>query len=157
MEHRKQRLRLNQKPNHAALLLRNLATSVVLYETVRTTKKRAKVVVPLVHKLITLAKTKDAREAIRAINAVVMHENASKKLIEVLKPRYATRSSGYTRITPVGARQGDGAKMVTLELMDRDVEAAEAPAKEKKPKAAKTAKSVTAKKAEADTTATPAA
>lgn len=155
MEHRKNRLRLNQKPNHAGLLLRNLATSVVLYETVRTTKKRAKVVVPLVHKLITLAKTKEPREAIRAINAIVLHENASKKLIEVLKPRYSARTSGYTRITAVGARLGDGAKLVTLELMDRDVEAPEAPAKEKKPKAAK---SVTAKpKAEADTTATPAA
>ena len=155
MEHRKQRLRLNQKPNHAGLLLRNLATSVVLYETVRTTKKRAKVVVPLVHKLITLAKTKEPREAIRAINAIVLHENASKKLIEVLKPRYSSRTSGYTRITPVGARLGDGAKLVTLELMDRDVEAAEAPAKEKKSKAAKNVSATS--KDEAAKTATPAA
>ncbi len=137
MEHRKQRLRLNQKPNHAALLLRNLATSVVLYETVRTTKKRAKVVVPMIHQLITLAKTKEPRIAIRAINAIVMHENASKKLMEVLKPRYATRPSGYTRITPVGARQGDGAELVDLELMDRETSAvaeakADVPAKAKK-------------------------
>ena len=123
MEHRKNRLRLNQKPNHAALLLRNLATSIILYETVRTTHKRAKVVAPLVNKLITIAKTKEPREAIRAINAVVMHENASKKLIEVLKVRYQKRPSGYTRITPVGARLGDGAELVDLELMDRDVPA----------------------------------
>lgn len=135
MEHRKQRLRLNQKPNHAALLLRNLATSIVLYETVRTTKKRAKVVAPMVEKLITTAKTKEPRIAIRAINAVVMHENASKKLMEVLKLRYAKRSSGYTRITPVGARKGDGAELVDLELMDRDV-AVEAPAKKTSAKAA---------------------
>lgn len=126
MEHRKNRLRLNQKPNHAQLLLRNLATSIVLYETVRTTKKRAKVVAPMVDKLITIAKTKDPREAIRALNAIVTHGNASKKLMEVLKVRYAKRPSGYTRITPVGARKGDGAQLVDLELMDRDV--AEAPA-----------------------------
>lgn len=137
MEHRKQRLRLNQKPNHAALLLRNLATSIVLYETVRTTKKRAKVVAPMVEKLITLAKTKEPRIAIRAINAVVMHENASKKLMEVLKQRYAKRPSGYTRITPVGARKGDGAELVDLELMDRDTAAApaEKPAKRASTKA----------------------
>lgn len=145
MEHRKQRLRLNQKPNHAALLLRNLATSIVLYETVRTTKKRAKVVVPMVHKLITLAKTKEPRIAIRAINAIVMHENASKKVMEVLKARYATRSSGYTRITPVGARLGDGAELVTLELMDRDVEVAPVVKAAKAPKAPKTAKTPAAK------------
>lgn len=137
MEHRKNRLRLNQKPHHAALLLRNLATSIVLYETVRTTRKRAKVVQPMVEKLITIAKTKDTREAIRAINAVVMHQNASKKLLEVLKPRYAGRSSGYTRITPVGARLGDGAKLVTLELMDRDTAVEPVVATTKKPKAVK--------------------
>ena len=138
MEHRKQRLRLNQKPNHAALLLRNLATSIVLYETVRTTKKRAKVVAPMVEKRITPAKAEEARIATRAINAVVMHENASKKLMEVLKQRYAKRPSGYTRITPVGARKGDGAELVDLELMDRDTAAAapaEKPAKRASTKA----------------------
>lgn len=143
MEHRKNRLRLNQKPNHAALLLRNLATSIVLYETVRTTRKRAKVVAPMVEKLITIAKTKDTREAIRAINAVVMHENASKKLIEVLKPRYSSRSSGYTRITPVGARLGDGAKIVTLELMDRDASAEASAKADVAPKSKKAAKTST--------------
>jgi large subunit ribosomal protein L17 len=155
MEHRKNRLRLNQKPNHAQLLLRNLATSIVLYETVRTTKKRAKVVVPMVHKLITIAKTKEPREAIRAINAVVMHGNASKKLIEVLKPRYASRHSGYTRITPVGARKGDGAELVDLELMDRDADAEPMPAKEKKPKVAKPVSATS--KDEAGRTSAPAA
>ena len=139
MEHRKNRLRLNQKPNHAAMLLRNLVTSIILYETVRTTKKRAKVVAPMVDKLITVAKTKDTREAIRAVGAVVTHVNASKKLLEVLKPRYASRPSGYTRITPVGARKGDGAELVDLELMDRDVEAAPAEKKTAK-KAAPAAK-----------------
>lgn len=102
------------------MLQRNLVTSLLLYETIRTTRKRAKVIQPLVDKLITVAKTKEPREAIRALNAVVTHVNASKKLMEVLKNRYAKRSSGYTRITPVGARMGDGAQLVDLELMDRD-------------------------------------
>ena len=98
-------------------------TSVLLYETVRTTKKRAEVAQPIVEKLITTAKTKDARNAIRAINAYVTHENACKKLIELLKDRYSKRSSGYTRITALGLRQGDGAKMVTLELVDSGTDA----------------------------------
>lgn len=143
MEHRKNRLRLNQKPHHAGLMLRNLATSVVLYEAVRTTRKRAKVVAPLVDKLITIAKTKEPREAIRAINAVVMHENASKKIMQVLKTRYSKRSSGYTRISAVGARKGDGAQLVDLELMDRDTSAAE-PADKPKKAAAKKAEPATA-------------
>lgn len=116
------------------MLQRNLVTSLVLYETIRTTRKRAKVIQPLIDRLVTIAKTKSPREAIRAINAVVTHENASRKLMEVLKGRYASRPSGFTRITPVGARQGDGAQLVDLELLDRET----APAAEEKPAAKRT-------------------
>ena len=100
---------------------RNLVTSVLLYESIRTTKKRAEVVQPLVERVITIAKTKDARNAIREINRIVMHPNASHKVMELLKDRYSKRSSGYTRMTPLGLRHGDGAKMVTLELVDANV------------------------------------
>ena len=133
MRHRHSRLRLRHKPAHARALLRNLATSVLLYESVRTTKKRAEVVQPMVERLITLAKTKEPRIAIREINRTVTHENASKKLLELLKSRYSKRTSGYTRIVPLGMRHGDGAKMVTLELMDIGV-GEEKPTKPKKPK-----------------------
>lgn len=138
MRHRVSRLRLRHKPAYAKLLLRNLATSVILYETVRTTKKRAEVVQPIVEKIITTAKTKDPRNAIRQINAYVLHENASKKVMELLKQRYAKRSSGYTRMVPLGMRQGDGAKMVELSLVDSDVTN---PSSEEKPKKPKTSSS----------------
>ncbi len=139
MRHRKSRLRLRQKPAYARSMLRNLVTSIFLYETVRTNKKRAQVVRPMVEKLITVAKTKTPHVAIREINRVVMDKNASRKLMEVLKPRYATRSSGYTRITALGSRIGDGAELVTLELMDRDMDVpAPAPKVAKTPKAKKT-------------------
>ncbi|MBI2636416.1 50S ribosomal protein L17 [Candidatus Peregrinibacteria bacterium] len=118
MRHRISRLRLRHKPAHSRSLLRNLITSVLLYESVRTTKKRAEVAQPLVERIITVAKNKDPRGAIRSINAVVTHVNACKKVMEVLKERYAKRSSGYTRIVPLGLRHGDGAKMVELSLVD---------------------------------------
>ncbi|NOS67156.1 MAG: 50S ribosomal protein L17 [Candidatus Peribacteraceae bacterium] len=141
MRHRLSRLRLRHKPAHSKSLLRNLATSVLLYESVRTTKKRAEVVQPIIEKIITTAKTKDARNAIRAINTVVTHVNASKKVMELLKVRYAKRSSGYTRMVPLGLRQGDGAKMVELSLVDSDVatpSSEENPTMPKKPKMPKT-------------------
>lgn len=123
MRHRLSRLRLRHKPAHSRSLQRNLVTSVLLYESVRTTKKRAEVVQPIVERVITIAKTKDARNAIREINRIVTHANASHKVMELLKDRYSKRSSGYTRMTPLGLRQGDGAKMVTLELVDANTEA----------------------------------
>jgi large subunit ribosomal protein L17 len=150
MRHRKSRLRLRQKPVHSRALLRNLLTSVFLYESVRTNKKRAEVVRPMIEKLITVAKTKAPHIAIREINRHVVHKNASRKLMEVLKPRYQSRTSGYTRLVPLGARKGDGAELVTLELVDRDEAVAADPTekaatKVKTPKAKKT----TAKKADA--------
>ena len=121
---------------------RNLVTSVLLYESIRTTKKRAEVVRPIVEKIITTAKTKDARNAIRAINQFVTHENACKKVMELLKERYSKRSSGFTRMTPLGLRQGDGAKMVTLELVDAVVGSS---SEEKSPKIPKSPRTSAAK------------
>jgi len=66
---------------------RNIVTSLLLYEAIRTTKKRAQVVRPIVEHLITIAKTKQPHVAIRAINAVVHHKNACRKTMEVLKDR----------------------------------------------------------------------
>lgn len=133
MRHRHSRQRLRQKPAHSRLIQRNLVTSVLLYESIRTTKKRAEVVRPLIEKIITIAKTKDARNAIRQINAVVLHENACKKTMEVLKQRYAGRTSGYTRIIPLGARRGDGAAVVTLSLVEGKDVAAVSSSDQKKP------------------------
>lgn len=118
MRHRKTTIRLKYKPQHARMMERNLVTSLLLYESIRTTQMRAKVIIPWVDRLVTVAKTKPTALAIRRINAVVTDKNACRKIIEVLKDRYATRSSGMTRMVAVGARKGDGAKMVDLTLID---------------------------------------
>lgn len=118
MRHRRSTHRLTQKPDHARLLKRNLVTSLLLYESVRTTRKRAKVVQPIVDHLITVAKGDVPQVAIRSINSVVTDRNASRKLMEVLRERYRTRPSGFTRIVAVGSRKGDGAQVVDLSLID---------------------------------------
>lgn len=100
------------------MLKRNLVTSLLLYESIRTTKTRARVIAPLIDRLINTAKTKPAHVAIRAINRCVTDKNASRKIMEVYKGRYADRSSGFTRMVAVGARKGDGAKLVDLTLVD---------------------------------------
>lgn len=117
MRHRLSRLRLRYKPAHSKMLQRNLVTSLLLYESIRTTKKRAEVVRPLVDHIITIAKTKTPHVAIRAINALVTHKNACRKTMEVFKDRYASRSSGFTRIVPLGSRAGDGAEVVVMQLI----------------------------------------
>jgi large subunit ribosomal protein L17 len=147
MQHRRSRLRLNKKLDQAWSIQRNLVTSLFLYEAVRTTRKNAKVVQPLVDRLIATAKKQTPHNAIRSLNAVLTDKNASKKVMEVLTKRYANRTSGFSQIVIAGARKGDGAPIVDLMLMDREVaKAAPAEAKtESAPKKPKTAKAPKAK------------
>ncbi len=132
MRHKASRNRLTQKPDHARMLQRNLVTSLLLYEEIRTTRKRAAVIRPMVDRLITTVKTKEAREAIRSINTVVTDRNASRKLIEVFKERYEKRSSGFTRTKAVGSRVGDGAELVDMSLVDAVVLSSPSSVSEKK-------------------------
>lgn len=117
MRHQKKQLKLNRQRDHRAALIRNLATSIILFENVKTTTARAAAVVPVVEDLITKAKNKDTKEAIRQINEIVLDENACRKLLEVLKDRYKSREGGYTRVVKVGTRPGDNANVVQIQLI----------------------------------------
>lgn len=117
MRHKRKKKQLNMNRDHRASVLRNLATSIILYEKVKTTAARAKQVQPVVEDLITKAKKKDAMNAIRQIDKVVYDKNAGKKLLEVLKDRYKDRNGGYTRIVKLGYRAGDTAEMVQISLV----------------------------------------
>lgn len=116
MRHRKDGKTLDRKKGPREALLRSLATSVILYEKVKTTKAKAKAVRSLVERTITVGKegTVTAR---RRVNQVVYGDNAVKKVVEELGPRYKDRQGGYTRITGIGNRQGDGAEIVQIELV----------------------------------------
>lgn len=100
------------------MLKRNLLTSLLLYENVRTTKKRAAVIAPQVDKLVNYAKKHAPHVAIRHINMTVTDKNASKKIMEVFTKRFAKQSSGLTRIKAAGFRIGDGAEIVDISLVD---------------------------------------
>lgn len=117
MRHQKKTAKLGMLTDHRNLMLRNLATSVILYESVRTTEARAKAVCPIVDRLIATAVRKPEAEAIREINSEVLDKNASRKLIKELKPRFAERKGGYTRITKLGHRDSDAAAMAQIELV----------------------------------------
>ena len=91
--------------------------AVIIYEKVKTTSTKAKAVQPFIEKLITIAKKKEKREAIREIERLLQHKNSSKKILEVLVEKYKDRNSGYTRLTKLGYRSGDNAPVVQIELI----------------------------------------
>lgn len=116
MRHRKSGTLLGRVKAPREALLRGLATSVVLYEKVRTTKAKAHAVQPLVERMITLGKA-GSPTAKRRLGETLYTEGAVNKVVEVLAPRYGARVGGYTRITKIGRRLGDAAEMVVLELV----------------------------------------
>lgn len=107
---------LGRKTAGRRSLLANLAESVILYEKVKTTKAKAKAVQSVVEKLITKAKQNNLT-ARREIAKVLYTENAVKKLMEQLGPKYTDRKGGFTRITTIKNRVGDGAVEALIELV----------------------------------------
>ena len=132
-------------------MYRNLVTSLLEHERVRTTDAKAKGVRSLAEKMITLGKRGDLHARRRALRVIRRREVAA-KVFDDLAERYRDRQGGYTRIVKLGIRPGDGAAMSIIEL----VESGE-PAGHTTKAAAKTGKpSTKAKKAGATATKKPA-
>lgn len=97
-------------------LMRNLATSFVLYEQMNTTLAKAKALRPFVEKLITTGRKKTLASR-RALLRVLTIESAVNKVLEELGPRYANRAGGYTRIIKLGRRKNDGAEIAQIQFI----------------------------------------
>jgi large subunit ribosomal protein L17 len=113
--------RLGSGPAHQRLMLAGLAAQLFTHERINTTEARAKAVRPVAERLITFAKRGDVA-ARREVLKVVPDRDVVHKLFSELGPRYVERSGGYTRILKLGHRQGDGAPMARIELVDRPEE-----------------------------------
>ena len=116
MRHKVKKTILNKPRGQRRLLVKNLATSLILHEKIKTTEARAKALKPVIDKLINSAKKKNKVTAIREVNTVLQNELSAKKLIDVIAKKYTDKTSGYTRITKLGTRAGDAAPLVQLEL-----------------------------------------
>jgi len=97
-------------------MYRNLVTDLLGYEKITTTEAKAKQARSLVEKMITLGK-KGGLHSRRQVLSVVFDKVVTDKIFTELAQRYAERPGGYTRITKLGRRLGDGAAMVQLELV----------------------------------------
>jgi large subunit ribosomal protein L17 len=93
-----------------------LASNLINADKIVTTEAKAKEIRPYVEKLVTSAKagTVTAR---RVITSRICNPKSVKKLVEVIAPKYKTRAGGYTRITKMINRGGDGSKMATIEFV----------------------------------------
>ena len=122
MRHRRAGRKLNRTASHRRALFANMAAALIKHEQVVTTLPKAKELRRVMDRLITLAKRSNLHSRRLAV-ARVRDEVMVKKLFDILGPRYAERSGGYTRVLRAGYRYGDSAPMAVIELVDRDPEA----------------------------------
>ena len=122
MRHRTSGRKLNRTSQHRQMLFRNMAQALIKHEQIVTTLPKAKELRPVVERLITLGKRGDLH-ARRVAFARLRDDTMTKKLFEVLGPRYQERQGGYTRVLKAGFRYGDAAPMAVIELVDRDEDA----------------------------------
>ena len=141
MRHNKAINHLGRKSGHRKALLANMATSLILHKRIETTVAKAKALKMYVEPLITKSK-EDTTHSRRVVFSYLKNKEAVTELFRTVAPKIADRPGGYTRVLKTGFRQGDGADMALIELVDFN-EAALASA----PKAAKKTTRRSSKKA----------
>jgi large subunit ribosomal protein L17 len=108
---------LASKPSHQRQMLSNLAVSLFDHERIKTTEAKAKLLRPFAERLITKAKKGDVHNR-RQVLSVIEDRAIVHKLFAEIAPRFSERNGGYTRILKLGPRNGDGADMALIELVE---------------------------------------
>ena len=131
MRHRVAGRKLGRKTAHRISMFRNMVTSLLDKERIRTTLPRAKEVRPIAERMITLGK-RETLHARRQALAFIKDPAVVAKLFETLAPRFAQRKGGYTRIIRLGFRDGDGAQSAIIELLGSEFKPAKGEGKKGK-------------------------
>src|ERR1700726_3334633 len=136
MRHRNSGRQLSRNTAHRHAMLRNMATSLLRHETIRTTVPKAKELRRVVEPLITLAKI-DSLAKRRMAFSRLRDDAVVEKLFADLGPRFKARAGGYTRILKMEPRPGDSADMALMQLVESAAVATEKKEKKspKKPRA----------------------
>ncbi|MGI6209566.1 MAG: 50S ribosomal protein L17 [Anaerolineae bacterium] len=119
MRHRVSGRHLGRTKDQRRALFRVLLTELFRHERIRTTEAKAKAIRSDAEHVVTLAKRGDL-SARRQVGAILTDDSVAQKLFRdgAFAQRFANRQGGYTRLLKLGRRQGDGAEMVFLELVD---------------------------------------
>lgn len=118
MRHLKSGRKLNRTSSHREAMFKNMASSLIKHEVIKTTLPKAKELRRVAEPLITLAKV-DGVANRRLAFARLRDKVAVGKLFSEIGPRFKERNGGYLRILKCGFRAGDAAPLAYIELVDR--------------------------------------
>jgi large subunit ribosomal protein L17 len=110
--------KLSRDTSHRKAMMRNMVTSLLEHERIETTLAKAKELRMEADRMITLAKQGDLHARRQAL-AFIQNKDVVYKLFAEIKDRYLERNGGYTTITKLRYRKGDGAPVSVIELVGR--------------------------------------
>ena len=148
MRHKKKGKKLNRNTNQRKALFRNLISSFIIHEEIKTTESKAKAIRRLVDKLIVKAKI-GSLHIRRQILSFLPNKKAVNKLVDEIAPRFKNRVSGFTKLKRIGQRRGDRAMIVKMEIVKSAEKTAKAKTTKKADKKVQPAKAKNSKKKQA--------
>lgn len=116
MRHHDNKRKFGRETDQRRAFMKSLANNLISKEKITTTLARAKELRPFIEKLVTMAR-KNTLSSQRTVSARLGVEKTTHKLIKEIAPKYKDRLGGYTRITKVAPRMGDGSKMAIIEFV----------------------------------------
>ena len=143
MRHNKKFNHLSRTASHRKAMLANMAISLIMHKTITTTLPKAMALKVYVEPLITRSKT-DTTTSRRVVFRYLQNKYAVTELFKEISVKVADRPGGYTRIIKLGSRQGDGADMCFIELVDFDENMAKTPKAAKKTRRSRRSKAADA-------------
>ena len=119
MRHRSKKVTLDRKTGQRTALLKGLVINLITHEKIVTTEAKAKALRPVIERIVTRACKSDGSLTQRRLLLAKLYNNrdAVNKLLTVIAPRYKDRKGGYTRITKLDVRKGDGASQAQIEFI----------------------------------------
>ena len=121
MRHRKTGRKLNRNSSHRTALMRSLAISIILHESIKTTLAKAKEIRGFLEPLVTLAKENTVANQRKAY-ARLRDKAAVAKLFNKIGPRFVERPGGYLRVIKRGYRSGDKSPIAQVEFLKEEIE-----------------------------------
>ena len=124
MRHRKTGRKLNRNSSHRTALMRSLAISIIIHQSIKTTLAKAKEIRGFLEPLVTLAKENTVANQ-RKVYAKLRDKAAVAKLFNEIGPRFVERPGGYLRIIKRGHRPGDKSPIAQIEFSQEEAEVSE--------------------------------
>ena len=121
MRHKYSGRKLNRTSAHRTSMFKNMMTSLIEHEEIKTTVPKAKELRGFLERLITIARV-DTVAKRRIVFSRIRSKDAVAKLFNDLGPRFKERPGGYLRILKCGYRPGDKAPMAIVQLVDKKEE-----------------------------------